>query len=71
MKGLTSKDMYYLTTLCKALERLEENGYEEEKLKSQLYRMGVYFYRQYHRAGVPQSFASPGVKAPKKTMVPA
>ena len=33
--------------------------------------MGVYFYRQYHHAGVPDDFQNPGLNAPKRVWVKA
>ena len=71
MKGLTEKDIKYLTTLSEALSKLESNGYDQDKLKTQLYLMGVYFYRQYHHAGVPDDFQNPGLNAPKRVWVKA
>ena len=65
-KSLTTKDLEYILCSCRSIAKLEKHGVSEQQLKRQLYLLGVYAYRQFHKAGLPADLNHPLLSAPKK-----
>ena len=49
-KGLTLKDHNFINSSCRSIAKCEEIGVKEKELRRQLYVLGVYTFRQYHKA---------------------
>ena len=58
-KGFTQKDQSFIQSRCRSIAQLDEFGVEDKQLRQQLYMLGVYAYRQFHKAGLPQDMWSP------------
>ena len=58
-KGFTQKDQSFIQSRCRSIAKLDEFGVEDNQLRQQLYMLGVYAYRQFHKAGLPQDMWSP------------
>ena len=58
-KGFTQKDQSFIQSRCRSIAKLDECGVEDKQLRQQLYMLGVYAYRQFHKAGLPQDMWSP------------
>ena len=65
-KSLTTKDLEYILCSCRSIAKLEKSGVNEQQLKRQLYLLGVYAYRQFHKAGLPVDLNHPLLSAPIK-----
>ena len=65
-KSLTTKDLEYILCSCRSIFRLEKSGVNEQQIKRQLYLLGVYAYRQFHKEGLPADLNHPLLSAPKK-----
>ncbi len=58
-KGLTLKDHNFINSSCRSIAKCQEIGVKEKELKRQLYVLGVYTFRQYHKAGIPNDIQHP------------
>ena len=65
-KSLTTKDLEYILCSCRSIAKLEKHGVNEAQIKRQLYLLGVYAYRQFHKAGLPVDLNHPLLSAPVK-----
>ena len=59
--GLTPKDQSWINTKCRSIAKLERHGVKERFLRHELYMLGVYAFRQFHRAGLPKDPMHPGL----------
>lgn len=62
-KGLTLKDQNFINTSCRSIAKCEEIGVKEKELRRQLYVLGLYTFRQYHKAGIPSDIRNPRLVA--------
>ena len=60
-KGLTLKDQNWINSKCRSIARLEGHGAKEKFLGNELYMLGVYAFRQFHKAGMPDDFPYPSL----------
>ena len=60
-KGLTLKDQNWINNKCRSIARLEGHGVKEKFLRNELYMLGVYAFRQFHKAGMPDDFLHPSL----------
>jgi hypothetical protein len=65
-KSLTTKDLEYILCSCRSIAKLEKHGVNEAQIKRQLYLLGVYAFRQFHKAGLPADLNHPLLSAPVK-----
>ena len=60
--GLSIKDQNWINTKCRSIAKLERHGVKERFLRHELYMLGVYAFRQFHHAGLPQDPMHPGLR---------
>ena len=60
-KGLTLKDQNLINTKCRVIAKLERHGVREEYLRRELYMLGLFAFRQFHKAGMPEDVMHPGL----------
>ena len=60
--GLTVKDQRYIDNYCKSIAKCERHGVREKELRQQIYMLGLYTFRQYHKAGKPSDYRYPGLR---------
>ena len=65
-KSLTISDLNYISCAAKTIAKLEKSGVSEAQIKRQLYLLGTYVFRQYHKAGLPADLNHPLLSAPIK-----
>ena len=58
-QGFTQKDHAFISSRCRSIGRLDEFGVEDKQLRQQLYMLGVFAYRKFHKAGLPTDVWSP------------
>ena len=61
-KGLTLKDQNFINSSCKSIAKFEKHGVKEKELRRQIYVLGLYTFRQYHKAGLPCDIKHPRLK---------
>ena len=66
-KGLTLKDQNWINTKCRSIARLEGHGVKEKFLRNEIYMLGVYAFRQFHKAGMPEDFLHPALNPTSNT----
>ena len=53
-KGLTLKDFNWINSKCRSIAKMERHGIQETYLRNELYVLGVYAFRHFHNAGMPE-----------------
>ena len=61
-KGLTLRDQNFINSSCRSIAKCENHGVKERELRRQIYMLGVYAFRQYHKVGLPSDIKHPGVR---------
>ena len=59
-KGLTLKDQNWINSKCRSIAKLERHGVREVP-KTRGLHVGLYAFRQFHKAGLPQDAIHPGL----------
>ncbi len=60
-KGLTLKDQNWINSKCRSIAKLERHGVQERFLRQEVYMLGLYAFRQFHKAGLPEDAMHPGL----------
>ena len=60
-KGLTLKDYNWINSKCRAIAKLERHGVQEKFLRNELYVLGVYAFRHFHNADMPEDILHPSL----------
>ena len=60
-KGLTLKEQNWINTKCRGIAKLERHGVREDNLRRELYMLGLFAFRQFHKAGMPEDVMHPGL----------
>ena len=58
-KGLTLKDFNWINSKCRSIAKMERHGIQETYLRNELYVLGVYAFRHFHNAGMPEDILHP------------
>ena len=67
-KGLTLKDYNWINSKCRAIARMEQHGVKERYLRNELYVLGVFAFRRFHSAGMPQDLLHPSLTYPTQSL---
>ena len=62
-KGLTLKDQNFINSTCRSIAKCENHGVKDRELRQQVYMLGLYTFRKFHKAGIPADFRQPGLKS--------
>ena len=62
-KGLTLKDFNFINSSCRSIAKCENHGVKKEELRRQIYMLGLYTFRKYHEAAVPEDISDPRLSA--------
>ena len=60
-KGLTLKDQNWINSKCRSIAKLENYGVQEKFLRNEVYMLGLFAFRQFHKAGMPEDVMHPGL----------
>ncbi len=60
-KGLTLKDQNFINSTCRSIAKCEKHGVKDRELRQQVYMLGLYAFRKYHKAGIPEDISHPGL----------
>jgi len=60
-KGLTLKDYNWINSKCRSIAKLETHGVPDKFLRNELYVLGVFAFRQFHKAGMPADMLHPSL----------
>ena len=60
-KGLTLKDQNWINSKCRSIAKLENHGVQEKFLRNEVYMLGLFAFRQFHKAGMPDDVMHPGL----------
>ena len=60
-KGLTLKDQNFINSTCRSIFKFEKHGVNDSELRQQIYMLGLFNYRQFHKVGVPKDFKNPRI----------
>ena len=60
-KGLTLKDQNWINSKCRSIAKLERHGVQERFLRQEVYMLGLYAFRQFHNAELPEDAMHPGL----------
>ena len=60
-KGLTLRDQNFINSTCRHIYKLENYGVSESELRQRVYMLGLFTFRQFHKAGTPEDFRSPRI----------
>ena len=58
-KGLTLKDHHFISSSCRSIAKCERHGVREQELRRQIYILGLYTFRSFHKAGLPSDIKHP------------
>ena len=58
-KGLTLKDQNFINSSCRSIAKCESHGVKEQELRRQIYILGLYTFRSFHKAGLPSDIRHP------------
>ena len=61
-KGLTLKDQNFINASCRSIAKCENHGVTNKELRQQVYMLGLFTFRQFHKAGLPTDFRYPGLR---------
>lgn len=59
--GLTNKDKGWIDAKCRSIATLERYGLAENQLRREIYLLGLFAFRQFHKAGPPMDLMNPGL----------
>lgn len=59
--GLTLKDYNWINSKCRSIAKLEKHGVKEKFIRNELYVLGVFAFRQFHKAGMPADMLHPSL----------
>lgn len=60
-KGLTPKDLNWINSECCSIAKLERHGVQERFLRQEVYMLGLYAFRQFNNAELPEDAMDPGL----------
>ena len=60
-KGLTIKDQNFINSTCHSIFKFEKHGVNDSELRHQIYMLGLYNYRQFHKVGISKDFKNPRI----------
>ena len=60
-KGLTPKDHNWINSKCRSIAKLERHGVQERFLRQEVYMLGLYAFRRFHNAELPEDSMHPGL----------
>ena len=60
-KGFTLRDYTHINSTCRAIAKCEKFGVEVQDLRQQIYMLGLFTFRQFHKAGLPEDYRNPGL----------
>lgn len=60
-KGLTLKDQNFINSTCRSIFKFEKHGVNDSELRQQIYMLGLYNYRQFHKVGLPEDIKNPRI----------
>ena len=63
-KGLTLKDFNYINSTFKSIAKCEKYCVKTQDLRQQIYMLGLFTFRQFHKAGLPIDFSRPELSQP-------
>ena len=66
-KGLTLKDQNWINSKCRSIAKLENHGVQEKFLLNEVYMLGLFAFRQFHKAGMPEDCMHPGLNYKLRT----
>jgi len=61
LKGLTLKDYYFINSQCRSIAKFDRHGVSDYELRIQIYMLGLYAFRKFHKAGLPKDFSRPSI----------
>ena len=59
--GLTNKDKGWIDTKSRSIATLERYGLADNRLRREIYLLGLFAFRQFHKAGPPKDLMHPGL----------
>ena len=59
--GLTTKDQKFINSTCRSIAKFDQHGVSELALRQQIYMLGLYNYRQFHKVGIPKDIRNPRI----------
>lgn len=59
--GLTIQDQKLINSSCQDIHKLETYGITDKELRQRVYMLGLFTFRQFHKAGTPSDFLSPRI----------
>ena len=60
-KGLTIKDHNFINSTCRSIFKFEKHGVNDSELRHQIYMLGLYNYRKFHKVGISKDFKNPRI----------
>ena len=67
-KGLTLRDYNHINSTCRAIAKCEKYGVQDKELRQQVYMLGLFTFRQFHKAGLPIDYKQVGLKNKGKSI---
>ena len=67
-KGLTLRDYNHINSTCRAIAKCDKYGVEVQELRQQVYMLGLFTFRQFHKAGFPTNYKNPSLLNKGKTI---
>ena len=58
-KGLTLSDQNFINSTCHSIFKFEQHGVNDSELRHQIYMLGLYNCRQFHKVGTPKDMRNP------------
>jgi len=52
--GLTTKDQKFINSTCRSIAKFDQHGVSELALRQQIYMLGLYNYRKFHKVDIPK-----------------
>ena len=60
-KGLTLSDQNIINSTSRSIFKFEKHGVNDSELRQQIYMLGLYNYRQFHKVGTPKDIRNPRI----------
>ena len=60
-KGLTLKDQKWINSKCRSIAKLENHCVQDKFLRNEVYMLGLFAFRQFHKAEMPEDCMHPGL----------
>ena len=60
-KGLTLKDYNWINSKCRSIAKLEAHEVTDKFKRNERYLLGVFAFRQFHKAGIPAVILHPSL----------